>query len=63
MLTNNELLKPLAKVDLCAEMWGEYLGAIARAVVDQYASELYASREDGNVIAAIREGFCKAFGG
>lgn len=58
-----DLLAPLDEVDRNAEMWGQYLGGIARAVVEQYAGQLYSTRDDGDVIADIRKGFLKAFGG
>ena len=62
------ILNHLDQVDYCAEIWGQYFGGIARAVVEQYAGQLYVlgkdqadtSKEDQ--LAAIRTGFLRAFG-
>jgi hypothetical protein len=32
-----DILRSLDQVDYCAKIWGQYLGGIARAVVEQYA--------------------------
>jgi hypothetical protein len=54
-------------VDLTAENWGVYLGAIARAVALQYRNDIYDPDKDPeetcdeDILSAIRRGFLKAF--
>jgi hypothetical protein len=68
-IRGEELLKPLNEVDYNAEIWGQYFGGIARAVVEQYSGQLYVIGKDQqdtskeHLLIAIRTGFLKAFGG
>jgi hypothetical protein len=45
---------------VCAEHWGTRLALIAHAMAEQHENYLETDREDGDVLAGIRDGFLEA---
>jgi hypothetical protein len=51
----------IAYQQVYAEDWGTHLADIARAMAEQHSNYLHTDREDGDLVAGIRDGFNEAF--